>query len=127
MKNIILICCCLSLSACSNKEIKADTPTNTTFLSLASLSDYENSSKYEQFKELFDESSKSLATKKLYLDLSKDLHTQSTTQYTTQIVKTDDGGVYVYLFHPDLVNKEFKLANIYKLEDFLETFELTSN
>ena len=127
MRKIILVCCFLSLSVCSNKEIKADTPTNTTFLSLASLSDDENSSKYEQFKELFDESSKNLATKELYLNLSNDLHTQSTTQYTTQIVKTDDGEVYVYLFHPDLANKEFKIANIYKLKDFLETFELTGN
>ncbi len=130
MKKICLLFICLLLSACNvskQTQPKLDTPSNVTDSLMHCLFsvNHQEADCYEEFKDLFYEDLNSNATLALFNELTTAVEDATgTNEYTTQIVKLDNGDVYVILFGPDLVKGEFKIQAILPLTDFLQEFNL---
>ena len=129
MKKIFLFCTCLFIGVCAIFKPKLNTPLDVTTTAIHYLSLHEslNYNCYEDFKNLFDDSSKDFVTIELYDDLTNAFFSNNSTgsiQYTTQIVKFENGEVYVVVFHAYPKHGEFKISNFYKLSDFIEEFDL---
>ena len=109
MKKFFLFCTCLFLGACDTFKPKLNTPLDVTSTAIhyLSLNESLNYNCYEDFKNLFDDSSKDFATIELYDDL------------TNAFFSNNSSGSIQYPKHG-----EFKISNFCKLSDFIEEFDL---